>query len=159
MAKNLKFLLESKSGWPGNVHVPSTKGSSTAFAVASSSPEKDPSGLLPSQPGAKLDQGKVDVLRGAIQYFPRALLAVALVSEIGARKYSWKGWEMVPDGVQRYGAALSRHLMATDEFDADTGCRHAAQVAWNALARLELILKEAEANGIQNQSDSEATSI
>lgn len=102
--------------------------------------------MLPQDPGAKLDQGKVDVMRGAIQYFPRALKAVAEVSEVGAKKYSWKGWEKVPDGIVRYGAALGRHLMAEgyEEVDADTGCLHAAQVAWNALARLELILKERE---------------
>jgi len=110
--------------------------------------ESDPTGLSASVPGAKLDKGKVDVLRGAIQYFPKALEAVAHVSELGARKYSWMGWKSVPDGIRRYGAALARHLVY--EADArDTGAGglgadvlHAAQVAWNALARLELIIKE-----------------
>ena len=110
--------------------------------------ESDPTGLLASTPGAKLDKGKVDVLRGAIQYFPKALEAVAHVSELGAKKYSWMGWKSVPDGIRRYGAALARHLVY--EADArDTGAGglgadvlHAAQVAWNALARLELIIKE-----------------
>jgi hypothetical protein len=112
------------------------------------SSESDPQGLSSTTPGAKLDSGKVDVLRGAIQYFPRALAAVAHVSELGARKYSWMGWKSVPDGIRRYGAALARHLVY--EANArDTGAGglgpdvlHAAQVAWNALARLELIIAE-----------------
>lgn len=110
--------------------------------------EIDPSGLNSGTPGAKLDAGKVDVLRGAIQYFPQALHAVAHVSELGAKKYSWKGWESVPDGIRRYGAALARHL-CHDEMSTDNGIGglgdnvlHATQVAWNALARLELILRE-----------------
>jgi len=108
--------------------------------------EADPNGLTPQTPGAKLDAGKVDVLRGAVLYFPEALKAVAHVSELGAAKYAWMGWRSVPDGINRYGAALLRHLMY-DAFATDSGpgglgddVLHQAQTAWNALARLELIL-------------------
>jgi hypothetical protein len=91
----------------------------------------------------------VDVLRGALNYFPKALLAVAHVSELGAKKYRWKGWETVPDGVNRYGAALTRHLLcdplSKDDGPGGIGVLHAAQVAWNALARLELIIREEDA--------------
>ena len=107
--------------------------------------EKDPNGIPLKQPGAKADAGKTPLLRGCIQYFPRALLAVAAVSEVGANKYSWKGWEKVDGGIHRYGDALARHLAAEEisgPYDAETGALHASQVAWNALARLELILRE-----------------
>lgn len=106
--------------------------------------EKDPNGFNSKEPGSKLDLGKAPVTRGALEYFPRALCEVANVSEVGARKYSWKGWESVPDGVVRYGDAIGRHLLAQgfEAYDKDTGLLHAAQVAWNALARLELILRE-----------------
>lgn len=93
-----------------------------------------------------MDAGKSPVLRGAIQYFPRAIKYLAQISEIGARKYSWKGWEKVPDGINRYGDAMLRHLIAEETdgpVDNDTQCLHAAQVAWNAMARLELILRDA----------------
>ena len=109
--------------------------------------EKDPLGLNLKEPGAKADAGKSPILQGALQYFTRALLAVATVSMVGAKKYSWKGWESVPDGIARYGNALVRHLAAETtegETDSDTGQLHASQVAWNALARLELILREKE---------------
>lgn len=110
-------------------------------------PERDPHGIPQNQPGAKLDAGKSPVLRGVVQYFPRALLVVADISEYGATKYAWKGWQSVPDGVERYGDALVRHLIAeaTDgPVDPETGLLHAAQVAWNALARLELMLCDGE---------------
>jgi hypothetical protein len=107
--------------------------------------ELDPTGRDPRTPGAKLDAGKSPVLRGAIHYFPRALAAVADVSDAGARKYTWNGWESVPDGVARYGDALGRHILKEaieGPNDLDTGLLHAAHAAWNCLARLELILRE-----------------
>jgi hypothetical protein len=108
--------------------------------------ERDPNGLEPHQPGAKCDHGKrrADLLLG----FSRALEAVADVLTHGAAKYSPNSWKSVPDGVERYTAAMLRHLLAEgrgEERDPDSGLRHAAQVAWNALARLELMLQEEEA--------------
>jgi len=115
-------------------------------------PEIDPNGMAAHTPGAKLDAGKAPISQGVLQYFPRALREVSLVSLAGARKYAWKGWEKVPDGVSRYSDALGRHLLAEEidgPIDADTGMLHAAQIAWNALARLELMLRARELNETQ----------
>lgn len=110
--------------------------------------ESDPNGIDSKTAGAKLDAGKVSVTRGCLHYFPKALYAVAELSSIGAKKYSWRGWEKVPDGVHRYGDALGRHeLRIEDDFtkrDSGTGVLEATAVAWNALARLELIIREQE---------------
>lgn len=109
--------------------------------------ESDPYGVPAKEPGSKLDANKSPVLRGCLQYFPRAIKVIADVSLRGAQKYSWRGWETVPDGINRYGDAIGRHLLDEEidgPIDRDTGLLHAAQVAWNALARLELILKEKE---------------
>ena len=109
--------------------------------------EKDPNGIDAKTPGSKLDSGKSPITRGLLGYFPRGCLAVASVSEAGAKKYSWKGWESVPDGVSRYLDALGRHLAYREiegEKDQDTGLDHLAQVAWNSLAALELYLRENE---------------
>lgn len=109
--------------------------------------ESDPNGLSQHAPGAKMDSGKAPIMQGVLQYFPRALNAVSMVSLVGAKKYAWKGWESVADGVNRYGDALGRHILAENiegPVDADTQQLHAAQQAWNALARLELILRESE---------------
>lgn len=98
-----------------------------------------------SIPGAvKYDAGKTPVFRGAIAYFPRAIQAVAAISAFGATKYAWAGWRHVPDGLDRYTDAMVRHLITEAEgqdVDPDSGLSHAAHCAWNALARLELILQ------------------
>lgn len=107
--------------------------------------EKDPDGKNPHEPGAKLDHGKSACFQGLLAYFPGACEQVAAVSTFGASKYAWKGWESVPRGFERYSDALVRHLIregSGELKDPDSGLTHAAHVAWNALARLELLLKE-----------------
>ncbi len=106
--------------------------------------ERDPNGVDPHTPGAKLDAGKVPVRKGALEQFPRALMAVAAVSAHGAQKYTWGGWQTVPDGVQRYLDAGARHATQRacgEEIDKDSGLSHLAQEAWNILAALELELR------------------
>jgi len=107
--------------------------------------EADPNGRSANDPGAKLDSGKV--LAGVLFDFSHALLAVAEVGTFGANKYSRGGWQFVPDGVTRYRDAMVRHQLAENiggPIDSDSQCLHAAQVAWNALAVLELTLRNTE---------------
>jgi len=109
-------------------------------------PEQDPNGLNAHQPGAKLDAGKVRaglVLGG----FSRALWAVSEVGTFGARKYTDNGWRSVENGIDRYTDAMARHLLLEAMghcTDPDSELLHAAHTAWNALARLELMLIELE---------------
>lgn len=74
----------------------------------SKSSETDPTGRSPKEKGAKLDHGKPPIERGLLAYFPRAAAAVAEVSAFGALKYTWNGWETVPEGMIRYGDAMLR---------------------------------------------------
>ena len=93
-------------------------------------------------PGAKLDAGKPRpglVLKG----FRRALMEVAKVGTMGARKYSDNGWEHVPDGFNRYTDAMWRHLLE-EGLDEESGLPHLAHAAWNILAVLELMVREDE---------------
>lgn len=85
-------------------------------------------------------------------------MEVARVSQMGAEKYQWKGWESVPDGLNRYSNAMVRHqlnLAIQGEYDPD-GFLHRAQIAWNALATLELWLREHD-TGRQGESAGEET--
>lgn len=114
--------------------------------------ETDPNGKNPHESGAKLDAGKAPVFQGVVDYFPRALAAVANVSLAGAEKYAWKGWEDVSDGYNRYKNAQHRHALKRSiegPYDKDfeklgKKVLHDAQEAWNALAALELYLRENE---------------
>lgn len=108
-------------------------------------PENDPRGLKGGEPGAKFDAGKVRPSL-ILDDMPRAILAVAEVGTYGAEKYSEGGWKYVDDGIARYTDAMDRHRLkeGIGFHDEDSGLLHAAQVAWNALARLELMLREPE---------------
>lgn len=102
----------------------------------------DPHGMAQHEAGAKLDAGKPPV--GALMLsMPRALLAVSDVARYGADKYTPNGWLFVQDGVARYTNAMLRHVLqeGIEPHDEESGLLHAAQVAWNALARLELMLR------------------
>lgn len=108
--------------------------------------DKDPLGKRANEPGAKLDAGKVRaglVVAG----FSRALWAVGRIGTYGAEKYTPNGWLAVPDGLARYTDAMHRHLLAEgmgERYDPESGLMHAAHAAWNALARLELMLRDGE---------------
>jgi len=106
--------------------------------------EADPNGIEQHRPGAKLDAGKP--MAGVLGDFGLALLAVAEVGTFGANKYTRGGWQSVPNGVERYTDAAWRHLLKErmEELDNDSNLRHAAHMAWNSLARLELMLRESE---------------
>lgn len=66
---------------------------------------------------------------------------IVRVYHAGAKKYGPNRWQHLPDGYNRYKAAMMRHLVEYekgDQIDSDTGCLHLAQVAWNAIAMLYL---------------------
>lgn len=104
---------------------------------------------------------KVPVWQGVFAYFSQALLAIAAISKFGSVKHNngnfpttWKD-----NPATTYADALGRHIMAEGKdglYDPESGKLHAAHAAWNAVARLELLLndnpidKPAEAKVIEN---------
>jgi hypothetical protein len=115
-------------------------------ADISTTTETDPNGIKPNAPGAKLDAGKLDP--SLLEDFSLALQEVAVVATLGAKKYSRGGWQKVPNGVERYKAAMWRHILKSRYHVYDETVleghkvMHLAQVAWNALASLELLLRQ-----------------
>lgn len=102
----------------------------------------------PKQPaGRKDDAGKTQA-GILLEDFPRALLAVAQVATFGANKYERGNWLKVQDAKQRYADAMLRHMLEDGvkpcSVDAESGMLHKAHAAWNALAVLELALRELE---------------
>lgn len=116
----------------------------TQYEVLEQRKERDPHGIPPNEPGAKLDAGK-DMPYQILRQFPLALGAVVAIGSFGARKYSMGGWQSVPQASERYGDAQFRHALKSMEgeaVDPDSGFYHLAHEAWNVLARLELFLRE-----------------
>lgn len=107
-------------------------------------------------PGAKLDHDKVDM--SLLEFLHNALFEVCRVMDYGQTKYSRGGFLEVDNAVPRYTAAMWRHWLqecagltydAGDPFyDTPEGApfkgklRHDAQLAVNALFRLEYKLRE-----------------
>lgn len=81
-----------------------------------------------------------------LQDFSLALMAVSALGTFGIQKYGASNWLRVDDAVARYTDAMSRHFLSegSQEVDPETGMHHAVAVAWNALARLELMIREEE---------------
>lgn len=106
--------------------------------------ESDPTGRDQHEPGAKLDAGK-NRMGLVLGDFSRALAEVSKVGTYGASKYTDRGWLSVPNGIERYTDAMLRHVFSDlggERDDPDTQLRHAAHACWNALARLELALRD-----------------
>ena len=94
--------------------------------------------------GKKHDQGKV---RAGLVLgdFARALWAVSLVGTFGAEKYAESNWLKVENAKKRYDDAMIRHWLQDkygQTFDDESEILHLAHVAWNALAILELELRD-----------------
>lgn len=89
----------------------------------------------------------VPIATGVIDYFPRALAAVAECSRIGGEQHhpgESLHWDRSKSGDE--SDALIRHFIDRGTTDTD-GVRHSAKVAWRALALLEKELEEAEVAG------------
>lgn len=83
------------------------------------------------------------IARGVLDYFPRALAAVAEVSRIGNEQHNpgqpmhWEKGKSTD-----HADCLIRHMVDRGTIDCD-GALHSAKVAWRALALLETELEEA----------------
>ena len=87
----------------------------------------------------------IPLATGCLDYFPKALAAVAECSRVGGEQHhpgEALHWDRSKSGDE--SDALIRHFMERGTVDTD-GIRHSAKTAWRALALLE---KELEA--VQN---------
>lgn len=96
--------------------------------------------------GMRFTTGKSPVWQGFLNYFPDAIREVAKVSEFGAKKYDWNNWQQLENGYTNCTNSLARHLCNEAEkgpegLDDESELLEAAHTAWNAMARLQFILK------------------
>lgn len=64
---------------------------------------------------------------------------IVRVFHLGAKKYEPNGWKDIPNGFERYRAAMMRHLMCYmngERYDKELGVNHLASLCWNAIAML-----------------------
>lgn len=64
---------------------------------------------------------------------------IVRVYHFGAKKYAPNSWQNLPDGFNRYRAAMMRHLMAYmngERFDKESGLSHLSMMIWNGIAML-----------------------
>lgn len=109
--------------------------------------------------GKKFDSGKAPIIRGLVNYFPKALQAVANVSAYGATKYAVayesQNWRAVESAIERYDDARGRHIVGElldGNHDPESHLLHAAHQAWNSLAYLELLLTEGVPERVSDHS-------
>jgi hypothetical protein len=99
--------------------------------------------LLPTD---SQERKAVPLASGVFDYFPAALAEIARVSKAGNDKHNpgeplhWARGKSMDQA-----DAIARHLLERGGIDVDTGMRHSAELAWRALALLQLELEEAGA--------------
>lgn len=97
--------------------------------------------------GRKIGKVRMDLV---MQDMPRAIEALARVMTwaLAEKGYKESDWLDVPDGIREYHGGMHRHdnkEMRGQEFDDESNLEHAIHTAWNAMARVELILRKKEA--------------
>jgi hypothetical protein len=105
-------------------------------------------------PATKAKYSKAPVFQGVFARFPRAMKEIAKVSKFGTEKHKVRlddtSYLDIPDAYATYSNAIARHLVneaiegPVNLDPADGGMLHAAQAAWDALARLEIFLRDHE---------------
>lgn len=82
--------------------------------------------------------------RGVLDYFPRAIMAIANVSFVGNQQHNpGQPMHWAKDKSTDHADCILRHLAERGTVD-DDGLRHSAKVAWRALALLETELEAAD---------------
>jgi hypothetical protein len=96
---------------------------------------------LPTDSQARKD---IPITTGVFDYFPDALAEVAKVSKAGNDKHNpGEPLHWTRGKSNDHADSVGRHLLERGGIDPDTGLRHSAQMAWRALALLQVELEEA----------------
>jgi hypothetical protein len=90
----------------------------------------------------------IPLTTGVLDYFPRAIAYVAMVSKAGNDKHNpGQPLHWSKDKSSDHADCIGRHLIERGSRDPADGMRHSGMMAWRSLANLELELEAAEKNG------------
>ena len=91
------------------------------------------------------------VFTGVLKYFPDAIMEVARCSWAGNQQHhADKPLHWDREKSNDHLDALARHLIQAGQMD-DDNIRHSAEVAWRALANLQLEIERSEQERIVNE--------
>lgn len=79
------------------------------------------------------------VCSGVLDYFPAAIAAVARLSKLGNDKHNpGEPLHWTRDKSTDHADCIARHLIDRGIIDRDTGMSHTVEIAWRALALLQI---------------------
>lgn len=88
------------------------------------------------------------IFSGVLRYFPDALAAIARVSKAGNDKHNpGQPLHWSREKSTDHGDCIVRHQIEFDTIEPESGEYHAANVAWRALAQLQLLEEQRERSG------------
>lgn len=103
--------------------------------------------MLPTDSAARK---RIPIVTGVLDYFPDAIGAVAEVSLAGNEKHNpGEPLHWSRDKSADHADCIGRHLVERGTIDPVTKVRHTAQLAWRALALLQI---EIENDAAQNRN-------
>lgn len=136
-------LLHDPFDEHGHLHIPAHK--EVEQDLQGFIPPRDKQPATPSKlPVDAAARKAIPVATGFVDYFPRAMIAVAELSRIGNDQHNPGKplhWDRNKSGDE--ADALMRHFIERGTIDTD-GVRHSAKTAWRAMALLEKELEAAE---------------
>lgn len=138
----LAFERSKQTGVCVNCRCAAGQAASLPDAAYSDLPRADA-----TKEGRKIGKIRMDLV---MQDMPRAIEALARVMTwaLDEKGYKESDWLHVPDAIDKYSGGMHRHdnkEKRGQEFDDESGLEHAIHTAWNAMARVELILRKKEA--------------
>lgn len=87
----------------------------------------------------------IPVTTGVLDYFPDAIAEIAEVSRIGNDKHNpGQPLHWSREKSDDHADCIGRHLLERGTIDTVTGVRHSAQLAWRALALLQIEIEQAK---------------
>lgn len=102
--------------------------------------------LEQTMPKDSAERKAVPVCSGVLDYFPAALAAVAKLSKLGNDKHNpGEPLHWTRDKSTDHADCIARHLIDRGIIDPDTGLSHTVEIAWRALALLQIELEAAGA--------------
>lgn len=104
--------------------------------------EQQPEGTVSNLPEDSAARKNLPMCEGLIDYFPDALAYVSLISKLGNDKHNpGQPLHWSRDKSTDHADCIARHLVDRGRMDR-TGIRHSGNLAWRALALLQVELEQ-----------------